>query len=209
MISMELFALEFELEEFGQNVSHLIRKTYYTHDFFTDRQVHASITKEFDLLGRSKYEYKIVPCTLAIPLKVDKKRIWFSTINVDFQKEKTGGLTYITEGYQEYLAPGSRFLAFSFIKPEQKAIFIGKKGALASIDKVSKVNYKIVNNSWTSLDLVYLNDYEKFSGSDILEVKLKDASQRFLIGQFRCAKTLETEYNDQKFRFYTILKSLE
>ncbi len=206
---MELFALEFELEEFGQNVSHLIRKTYYTHDFFTDRQVHASITKEFDLLGRSKYEYKIVPCTLAIPLKVDKKRIWFSTINVDFQKEKTGGLTYITEGYQEYLAPGSRFLAFSFIKPEQKAIFIGKKGALASIDKVSKVNYKIVNNSWTSLDLVYLNDYEKFSGSDILEVKLKDASQRFLIGQFRCAKTLETEYNDQKFRFYTILKSLE
>lgn len=206
---MELFALEFELEEFGQNVSHLIRKTYYTHDFFTDRQVHASITKEFDLLGGGKYEYKIVPCTLAIPLKVEKKRIWFSTVNADFQKEKTGGLTYITEGYQEYLAPGSRFLAFSFIKPEHKAIFIGKKGALAIIDKVSKVNYKIVNNSWTSLDLVYLNDYEKFSGSDILEVKLKDASQRFLIGQFRCAKTLETEYNDQKFSFYTILKSLE
>lgn len=206
---MELFALEFELEEFGQNVSHLIRKTYYTHEFFTDRQVHASITREFEILGRDKYEFKRVPCTLAIPLDVEKKRIWFSTVNADFQKEKTGGLTYITEGYQEYLVPGSRFLAFSFIKPEQKAIFIGKKGALAIINKLSKVNYKIVNNSWTSLDLVYLNDYEKFSGSDILEVKLKDASQRFLIGQFRCTKTLETEYNDQKFSFYTILKSLE
>jgi len=208
VISMELFALEFELEEFGQNVSHLIRKTYYTHDFFTDRQVHASITREFDLLGRDKYEYKIVPCTLAIPLKVDKKRIWFSTVNADFQKEKTGGLTYITEGYQEYLAPGSRFLAFSFIKPEQKAIFIGKKGALAIIDKVSKVNYKIVNNSWTSLDIVYLNDYEKFSGSEILEIRLKDASQRFLIGQFKCTKILETEYNGRKFGFYTLLRSL-
>lgn len=207
---MELFALEFELEEFGQNISHLVRKTYYTNDFFTDRQVHASITREFDLLGRDKYEYKRVPCTLAIPLHVEKKRIWFSTVNTDYQKEQiTGALTYITEGYQEYLVPSSRFLAFSFIKPEQKAIFIGKKGALATITKLNKVNYKIVNNSWTSLDLVYLHDYEKFSGSEILEVRPKDASQRFLIGQFKCTKTLETEYNGQKFGFYTLLKSLE
>lgn len=207
---MELYALEFELGEFGQNVSHLVRKTYYTHDFFTDRQVYASITKEFDMIGRDSYEYKKVPCTLAIPLHTTKKKIWFSIVNTDFQKEQnTGALMYVTEGHQEYLTPGSKFLAFSFIKPENKTIFIGKKGAFATIDNMSKVNYKIVSNSWTTLDIIYLKEYEKYFGSEILELRLKDASQRFLIGQFKCAKTLETEYNGHRYNFYSLFKFIE
>ena len=202
---MNLYALEFELEEFGQNVSHIVRKTYYTYDFFTDRQVYAAITRNFEFIGRDNYDFKIVPCSLAIPLVVEKQRIWFSDVNADFQKEQnTGALTFITEGYQEYLVPGSKFLTFSWIKPEQNTLFIGKKSAIAYVTELEKTKYNIINDAWTTQDLIYFNNYENQIGKGIFEIRLKEASQRFLVGEFKCSKVLETEYNNQKYRFYNL-----
>ncbi len=205
---MDLYAIEFELEDFGQNVSHVVRKTYYTYDFFTDRQVYSAITKDFDLIGRDRYEFKRVPCSLAIPLNVQKQKIWFSITNADLQKEQvTGALTYITEGYQEYLLPGSKFLAFSFIKPKEKTLFIGKKSSLAIINNSEKVDFEERKTEWTTLDIVYFNDYQSQMGKEILELKLLDASKRFLVGHFKTSALIEVAYNGKNYRFYSLWKN--
>jgi hypothetical protein len=202
---MQLYAVEFELEDFGQNVAHLVGKTYYTHDFFTDRQVYSGITRKFELAGKEHYELQAVPCTIALPLLVEKQKMWFSGVNADFQKEqRTEVLRYISEGYQEYLKPGSRFLAFSFVKPDQMSLFIGKKGALASITELRQVGYTLKADGWTTLDLVYFERYKEQQGKQISEMRLKHAAQRFLVGEFRCTQVLETEYEGTPYRFYTL-----
>lgn len=206
---MDLYAIEFELEDFGQNVSHVVRKTYYTHDFFTDRQVYSALTRDFDLIGRDFYDFKRVPCSLAIPINVQKQKIWFSITNADFQKEQmTGLLTYLTEGYQEYLLPGSKFLAFSFIKPEGKTIFIGKKSCLATINGLKKVDFNEKKLGWTTLDMVYLDDYRGQVGKEILEIRLLDASRRFFVGQFKTSNLIEVTHNDKSYRLYSLWKNM-
>jgi hypothetical protein len=200
---MDLYAIEFELQDFGQNVSHVVGKTYYTYDFFTDRQVYSAITRDFDFVGRQKYEFKRTPCTLAIPINVRKVKLWFSTINTDLQKEKvTGKLRYLTEGYQEYILPSSSYLAFSFIRPQSRALFIGKKGCLAHTTRVEKVAFSKKRGEWSTLDLLYFKDYKERGEKEILEMRIKDASQRFLVGQFRTTSTVEIEYNNSAYRFY-------
>lgn len=204
---MGLYAVEFELEDFGQNIAHLVRKTYYTHDFFTDRQVYAGITRDFELKGRANYELRAVPCTIAMPLSVEKQRMWFSSVNADFVKEqRTEVLRYVTEGYQEYLTPGSRFLAFSFIKPDHRSLFIGKKGALASITELKPVGYTLKADAWTTLDLIYVEQYKEQLNKQISAVRLRDAAQRFLVGEFKCSQILETEYNGEIYRFYSMVR---
>ena len=206
----ELYAFEFKLEDFGQNVSHLVRKTYYTHDFFTDRQVYAGITLDFLHSNMDdSWRFKRVSCTLAIPLDVSKTRRWYSVRNTDYQKESdTGRLTYVTEGYQEYLCPGSKFLAFSFLEPKN-VLFIGKKGALARIERLEKVNYTESRNAWTSLDLIYTSDYEERKDTDISEIRLRDASQRFLVGNFKATKALKTTYDGNDYSFYSLYRYLK
>jgi hypothetical protein len=204
---MELYAVEFELEDFGQNVAHLVRKTYYTHDFFTDRQVYAGITRDFEFRGKDQYEVQAVPCSIALPLFVEKQKIWFSSVNADFMKEqRTEVLRHVTEGYQEYLTPGSRFLAFSFIKPDHKSLFIGKKGALAVITELRTVGYTLKSDAWTTLDLIYVEQYKEQLNKQIFGVRLKNAAQRFLVGEFKCAQILETEYNGTIYRFYSLVR---
>jgi len=205
----KLYAVEFELEDFGQNISHLVRKTYYTHDFFTDRQVYVGMTLDFSHVNMDdEWTFKRVPCTMAIPIDVAKTRRWYSVKNTDLQKKKTGNLTYVTEGYQEYLTPGSRFLTFTFIEPK-KALFIGKKGALASVQDVEKVNGEIHENEWTSLDLLYTRDYERYKKDEISEIRLKDASQRFLVGNFKTSKVLKVDYQGDKYSFYSLYRYLK
>ncbi len=202
---MDLYAVEFELQDFGQNVSHVVGKTYYTHDFFTDRQVYSAISRDFDFVGRQEYEFKRTPCTLAIPINMRKQKFWFSIMNADLQKEKaTGKLRYLTEGYQEYVLPSSRYLAFSFIKPENKALFIGKKGCLAYVRRLEKVIFSEKLNMWTTLDLLYFKDYEERGKKDIVEMRVADASQRFLLGHFKTTFSVETEYNNSVYRFYSL-----
>lgn len=205
-----LYAVEFELEEFGQNVSHLTRKTYYTHDFFTDRQVYAGITRDFEFVGREEYVFKKVPCSLAIPLKIEKRKEFFSIKNVNLQKERaTAILRYITEGNQEYLTPGSRFLAFSLIKPDQNIMFIGKKSSLARINVTQEVSFKEEYNQWTTTDLIYLKEYEKQKNREIFGLRLKDVSKRYMVGQFKVSNLIKTTYKDHIYRFYSLWKAMK
>ncbi len=202
---MDLYAFEFELEDFGQNISHLTQKTYYTHNFFTDRQVYASITRDFEMTDT--YQFKSVPCTLAIPINVTKIRQWFSSRNVNYKKGDDAANICITEGYQEYLCPQSKFLAFSFIKPPP-ILFIGKKGALARISSLQKVDYQLQTNKWTTLDLIYFQDYLNAKQKEILKFRIIDASQRFLVGEFKCAKVLTVTFKGQEYRFFSLVNKL-
>ena len=206
----ELYAVEFELADFGQNVSHLVRKTYYTHDFFTDRQVYVGMTQEFSHLNMDdEWKFKKVPCTMAIPVDVAKTRRWYSVKNTDLKKETdTNVLTYITEGYQEYLKPGSKFLSFTFLEPNN-VLFIGKKGALANVKKIEKVEGQISENEWTSMDLVYTKDYQKYKEKEISEIRLKDATQRYLIGNFKTSKVLKIDYDGEEYSFYSLYRYLK
>jgi hypothetical protein len=202
---MDLYAVEFELQDFGQNVSHIVGKTYYTYDFFTDRQVYSAISRDFDFLGRQDYEFRRTPCTLAIPLRIRKQKFWYSIVNTNLQKERvTAKLRYLTEGYQEYMLPSSRYLAFSFLKPEKRALFIGKKGCLAFVRNVEKIAFCERQNMWTTLDLLYFRDYEEWKEKDILEMKITDASQRFILGQFRTRTLLDVKYNNASYKFYSL-----
>jgi hypothetical protein len=207
--SQALYAIRFELEEFGQNISHLTRKTYYTHNFFTDRQVYAAITRSFSFIGSDEYRPEKVPCTLAVPLDVRKHRTFFSINNADLQKErKTAVLRYVTEGYQELMAPGSKFVAFSFVKPCQDKMFIGKKSALAHIEKLEKTAFAEKKSDWTSEDMVSLQEYETEKGKEIFGVRLVDASTRYLVGRFKVANLLETKFEDNVYKFYSLWKRL-
>lgn len=202
-----LYAIKFELEEFGQNVSHLTRKTYYTHDFFTDRQVYAAITHSFGFIGTDEYKIEKVPCTFAIPLDVRKHRTFFSINNANLQKERnTAVLRYVTEGHQEFIAPGSQFLAFSFVEPRHNKMFIGKKSALATIEKKEKVTFQEKKDEWTTKDMIYLQDYEVKKNKEIFGIRLTDASRRFLVGRFRVSNLLETMFEDNIYKFYSLWK---
>lgn len=205
--SPPLYAIKFELEEFGQNVSHLTRKTYYTHDFFTDRQVYAAITHCFAFLGTDQYEFEKVPCTFAIPLDVKKHKTFFSINNVDLQKEQiTAVLRYITEGRQELITPGSEFVAFSFVEPKYDKLFIGKKSALANIEKKEKVFFEEKRDEWTTEDMIYLQEYNSEKNKEIFGVRLVDASTRFLVGRFKVSNLLEVRFEDRIYRFYSLWK---
>ncbi len=202
-----LYAIKFELEEFGQNVSHLTRKTYYTHDFFTDRQVFAGITHSFLFRGIDKYEAERVPCTFAIPLEVKKHRTLFSITNSNLRKEQmTAKLRIITEGHHEFISPGSKFIAFSFVEPLYAALFIGKKSALAHIEKKEKVTFAEKTDDWTTEDLISLEEYEEEKNRTIFGMRLKDASTRYLVGQFKVSNLLETEFEGRKYKFYSLWK---
>jgi len=205
--SSTLYAIKFELEEFGQNVSHLTRKTYYTHDFFTDRQVYAAITHSFEFFGTSQYKFEKVPCTFAIPLDVKKHKTFFSINNANLQKEQiTAVLRYITEGRQELIVPGSKFLAFSFVEPPYDKLFIGKKSALATVEKKEKVIFEKKKDEWTTEDMIYLQEYEAEKNKEIFGVRLVDASTRFLVGRFKVSNLLEVEFEDRVYRFYSLWK---
>jgi len=207
---MKLYAINFELEDFGQNISHVVRKTYYSYNFFTDRQVYAGLTRDFDFIGRQSYEFKRVPCTIAIPINVKKIKNWYSIKNANLQKEtNTGKLRYLTEGFQELILPGSEFLAFSFIKPKDKTLFLGKKSTLAFLDSVEEVEFKIKKNAWTSLELLYFTDYEKYVNKEIFKLKTIDASQRFLVGKIKTSDSIEVEYRGNIYRFYGLWKFLD
>lgn len=202
-----LYAIRFELEEFGQNVSHLTRKTYYTHDFFTDRQVFAGITNSFTFIGTDEYKTEKVPCTFAIPLDVKKHRTFFSINNANLQKEQmTAILRYVTEGHQELIAPGSRFVAFSFIEPVFDKLFIGKKSALAHVEKKEKVTFEEKRNDWTTEDMIYLQDYEAEKDREVFGIRLIDASTRFLVGRFKVSNLLETRFENHVYKFYSLWK---
>lgn len=202
-----LYAIKFELEEFGQNVSHLTRKTYYTHDFFTDRQVFAGITHSFLFRGIEKYEAEQVPCTFAIPLDVKKHGTFFSITNTNLQKEQmTAKLRIITEGHHELISPGSKFIAFSFVEPLHDALFIGKKSALAHIEKKEKVVFAEKKDDWTTEDLISLREYEEEKNKTIFGVRLSDASTRYLVGQFKVSNLIETEFEGRKYKFYSLWK---
>lgn len=202
-----LYAVKFELEEFGQNVSHLTRKTYYTHDFFTDRQVFAGITQSFTFRGIDKYEAEKVPCTLAIPLDVKKHRTFFSINNANLQKEQiTAKLKIITEGHHEFISPGSKFVAFMFIEPLYDKLFIGKKSALAHVEKKEKIPFEAKKDDWTTEDMISLQEYEMEKSKEIFGVRLIDASTRYLVGQFKVANLIETEFEGRKYRFYSLWK---
>ena len=205
--SLSLYAIKFELEEFGQNVSHLTRKTYYTHDFFTDRQVYAAITHSFEFSGTSQYKFEKVPCTFAIPLDVKKHKTFFSINNANLQKEQiTAVLRYITEGRQELIVPGSKFLAFSFVEPRYDKLFIGKKSALATVEKKEKVTFEEKKDEWTTEDMIYLQEYEAEKNKEIFGVRLVDASTRFLVGRFKVSSSLEVLFEDHVYRFYSLWK---
>jgi hypothetical protein len=205
--SSSLYAIKFELEEFGQNVSHLTRKTYYTHNFFTERQVYAAITHSFEFSGTSQYKYERVPCTFAIPLDVRKHKTFFSINNANLQKEQiTAVLRYITEGRQELIAPGSKFLAFSFVEPRYDKMFIGKKSALATIEKKENVTFEEKRDEWTTEDMIYLQEYEAEKNKEIFEMRLVDASTRFLVGRFKVSNLLEVRFEDHVYRFYSLWK---
>lgn len=205
--SPPLYAIKFELEEFGQNVSHLTRKTYYTHDFFTDRQVYAAITHCFAFFGADQYEFEKVPCTFAIPLDVKKHKTFFSINNADLQKEQiTAVLRYITEGRQELIAPGSKFVAFSFVEPKYDKLFIGKKSALANIEKKEKVFFEEKKDEWTTEDMIYLQEYNAEKNKEIFGVRLIDASTRFLVGRFKVSNLLEVRFEDRVYKFYSLWK---
>jgi hypothetical protein len=204
-----LFAVKFELEEFGQNISHLTRKTYYTHNFFTDRQVFAGITHSFAVRvrGLDKYEEELVPCTHAIPLNVKKHRTFFSINNANLQKEQnTAKLKIITEGHHEFLSPGSKFVAFSFTEPFYDKLFIGKKSALAHVEKKERVNFTEKKDDWTTEDMISLKEYENEKNKEIFGVRLSDASARYLVGQFKVSRLLETEFEGHKYKFYSLWK---
>jgi hypothetical protein len=206
-VQPSLYAIRFELEEFGQNVSHLTRKTYYTHNFFTDRQVFAGLTNSFSFIGTDEYKIEKVPCTFAIPLDVKKYRAFFSINNANLQKERmTAVLRYVTEGHQELIAPDSRFVAFSFIEPIHDKLFIGKKSALAHIEKKEKVTFEEKKNDWTTEDMVYLQDYEAEKDKEIFGIRLVDASTRFLVGRFKVSTLLETKFEGRIYKFYSLWK---
>jgi hypothetical protein len=205
-----LYAIKFELEEFGQNVSHLTRKTYYTHDFFTDRQVYAAITHCFTFRGADQYEFEKVPCTFAIPLDVKKHKTFFSINNADFQKEQiTAVLRYITEGRQELITPGSKFVAFSFVEPKYDKLFIGKKSALANIEKKEKVLFEEKKDEWTTEDMIYLQEYNAEKNKEIFGVRLIDASTRFLVGRFKVSNLIEVRFEDRIYKFYSLWKKTQ
>ena len=202
-----LYAVKFELEEFGQNVSHLTRKTYYTHEFFTDRQVFAGITHSFTFIGIDQYETEIVPCTFAIPLDVKKHRTFFSINNANLQKEQmTAKLVIVTEGHHEFISPGSKFVAFSFIEPLYDKLFIGKKSALAHVEKKEKVIFAEKKDDWTTEDMISLREYEMEKSKEIFGVRLIDASTRYLVGQFKVSNLIETEFEGRKYKFYSLWK---
>lgn len=205
--SPSLYAVKFELEEFGQNVSHLTRKTYYTHEFFTDRQVFVGITHSFAFVGIDQYVAEIVPCTFAIPLDVKKHRTFFSTNNANLQKEQnTAKLVIVTEGHHEFISPGSKFVAFSFIEPPYDKLFIGKKSALAHVEKKEKVTFAEKKDDWTTEDMISLREYEMKKNKEIFGVRLTDASARYLVGQFKVSNLIETEFEGRKYKFYSLWK---
>jgi len=202
-----LYAIKFELEEFGQNVSHLTGKTYYSHGFFTDRQMFAGITHSFLFYGLKKYEPERVPCTFAIPLDVKKHRTFFSITNTNLQKERlTAKLRTVTEGHHEFIAPGSKFVAFSFIEPLYDRLFIGKKSAIAYIEKKERVVFTEKRCDWTTDDMVYLQEYKDEKDKTIFGVRLRDATTRYLVGQFKVSNFIETEFDGHKYKLYSLWK---
>lgn len=203
-----LYGFDIVLEEFGQNISHVTSKTYFTHTFFTDRQVYGAITGIVENIG--EWQPRRTLCTAAFPLGfAERKRVWFSTIPRDYYKENALNKKsyYLMEGYQEYLVPATRFRAFSFIKPPA-VIFIGKKRAMACIENVKKCHAAIKKDDWTTRDLVYTDTYRAAWGSGIKQANIEDASSRFLVGRFFCDEVLEVTYNDETYRFYQLLAEI-
>ncbi|MBI4316854.1 MAG: hypothetical protein HY675_00070 [Chloroflexi bacterium] len=212
-----LFAVEFELQDFGQNVSHLTRKTYYSHDFFTDRQVYAAISGRWigslsvkgNLASHSAYQLlsERVPATIAISRSpVPKTKSWFSILPRDLAKsnERVNVSLVIQEGWRELILPGTRFVAFSFEKPPN-IMFIGKKGAFAKLLNCTEVDYSLRPNAWTTTDLIYYSDYMNLWGKEITNARFRDASARFLVGEFECSEVLEVQYKGELFRFFSLV----
>ena len=113
---------------------------------------------------------------------------------------------YITEGRHEFIAPGSKFLAFSFIEPNYDKMFIGKKSALANIEKKEKVTFKEKKDEWTTEDMIYLQEYEAEKNKEIFGIRLVDATARFLVGRFKVSNLLEVEFEDRIYKFYSLWK---
>lgn len=212
-----LYAFEFELQDFGQNVSHLTRKTYYTHDFFTDREVYAAISgrwvgalrTEGELASHKAYEAlsERVPTTLACSRSpIAKTKRWFSILPRDLAKsnKRVNVSLAILEGWREVILPGTRFLAFSFVRPP-KIMFIGKKGAFAKMLSCEEVTYSLRPCIWTTLDLIYYADYLSMWGKEITNARFRDASARFLLGEFECSEVLEVRYEGELFRFFSLV----
>lgn len=199
---MKVWAIEFTLNDFGQNVSHVVKKTYYTHRFFTDRQVYAGLTRSFaQQITQTEWIYEPTPVTPAFPIDINIAKFWFSTVNSALSKDKADGMKYLGEGHQEYILPGSRFRFYSLVQPETRNLFVGKKGCMAGIDRVTELQGRKIGKGMTSQDIVYRNEMKCW---DMDEIHLTDMSARFLVGRFVAPERIAVDHEGQKMRFFSL-----
>ena len=107
---------------------------------------------------------------------------------------------------QQLIVPGSKFLAFSFVESHYDKLFIGKKSALATVEKKERVTFEEKKNDWTTEDMIYLQEYEAQKNKEIFGIRLVDASTRFLVGRFKVSNLLEVRFEDHVYRFYSLWK---
>ena len=201
---MKIWVVEFEMNDFGQNVSHVVKKTYYTHRFFTDRQVYVGMTRSFlHSMDQQKWQYEPTPVTPAFPMDIRVAKFWFSTVNAELSKHKADGLKYLGEGNQEYILPGSRFRFVSLIKPRTDVLFIGKKGAMATIVRKTELSAKKVGPGITSQDILYRKEMEAW---DIPEIHLTDMSARFVVGRFEAPSRIAVEYDGEYLSYFSLTR---
>jgi hypothetical protein len=201
---MKVWAVEFELNDFGQNVSHVVKKTYYTHRFFTDRQVYAAMTRAFEhQIEKNEWVYEPTPVTPAFPLQIRVAKFWFSTVNAALSKYKADNMKYPGEGYQEYILPGSRFRFFTLVKPETHNLFIGKKGCVADITDIKELTGHETGPGMTSADIVYYSEMKNWS---MPEIHLTDMSARFVVGRFVAPGRIECNLDGTRLAFYSLTR---
>lgn len=201
---MKVWIVEFELNDFGQNVSHVVKKTYYTHRFFTDRQVYVSMTRSFlHSMNQTEWIYEPTPVTAAFPLEIRLAKFWFSTVNTELEKQKADPMKYLGEGHQEYILPGSRFRFLSLINPPTDVMFIGKKGALASIVRKDEVDARIVGPGLTSQDILYRTEMDDW---DLNEIHLTDMSSRFVVGRFHAPTRIAVDIDGQRHSYFSLTR---
>lgn len=201
---MKIWAVEFILDDFGQNVSHVVKKTYYTHRFFTDRQVYVGMTRAFDNQNTvQEWIYEPTPTTPAFPIEIRVAKFWFSTVNTALSKYTADGLRYLGEGFQEYILPGSRFRFFSLIKPNTRTLFIGKKGCQATITDIKELTGNETGPGMTTNDILYHCEMKDW---DLPEIHLTDMSARFVVGRYFAPKRIECDFEGTRIAFFSLTR---
>jgi hypothetical protein len=192
---MTWYRVDFQLEDFGHHNAQLISKNYFTYPFFTPTQVDYAFTYREDLLTHPDYAEEEPLSTPANPIGQPRIIQRLYTIRNSpvgklrkFKFEPIEQGKYPTFGKSQYIAPGTKFYAYSQNKPKTDVIMIGKKRRVARILRIEEVSIIEEHFKLTSPDLI---NHEHFRALNLFEYQILAMSARWVYGLFKVEKVLK------------------